>query len=129
MGAAEKSFSLAAAAESCGGRAIDVFPMKAGGDVTSASDAVASASFEQEPLARGRCPVFPPLAEVTSPCVGTAAAAYYLNRKPQTLRIWASQQSGPLTSIVINGRRAWPVDAIRALHSGLPLKQSGGTRS
>ena len=29
---------------------------------------------------------FPPLESVTRPTVETAAAAYYLNRRPQTLR-------------------------------------------
>ena len=52
---------------------------------------------------------FPPLESVTRPNVDTAAAAYYLNRKPQTLRMWACDQDGPLQPLRINGRLAWPV--------------------
>jgi hypothetical protein len=44
---------------------------------------------------------FPPLESVTRPTVDTAAAAYYLNRKPQTCRIM--------------GRLAWSVAEIRAV--------------
>lgn len=55
---------------------------------------------------------FPPLELVTRPTVDTAAAAYYLNRRPQTLREWA------MTGKVIkptrcNGRLAWPVAEIK----------------
>jgi hypothetical protein len=39
---------------------------------------------------------FPPLDQVTSPAVSTEAAAYYLNRKPQTLRAWACLENGPI---------------------------------
>jgi hypothetical protein len=58
---------------------------------------------------------FPPLGEVTSPTVSTNAAAYYLNRKPQTMRIWACLESGPLRPTRINGRLAWSVSEIKAL--------------
>lgn len=56
---------------------------------------------------------FPPLEQVTRPHVPTEQAAYYLNRRPQTLREWA------MTGKVIqphrlNGRLCWPVAAIRA---------------
>ena len=60
-------------------------------------------------------PGYPPLDSVTRPTVNTAAAAYYLNRRPQTCRIWASQESGPLRPMRINGRLAWPVADIRRL--------------
>ena len=56
---------------------------------------------------------FPTLETVTSPTVKTAAAAYYLNRQPQTLRGWACGQTGPLRSVLMNGRLAWPVSDIR----------------
>lgn len=56
---------------------------------------------------------FPPLECVTSPTVGTAAAAYYLNRKPQTCRAWACSENGPLRPIRISGRLAWPVSELR----------------
>lgn len=54
-------------------------------------------------------PEYPPLEAVTRPNVDTAAAAYYTNRKPQTLRGWACFENGPIRPIRINGRLAWPV--------------------
>lgn len=56
---------------------------------------------------------FPPLESVTRPTVDTAAAAYYLNRKPQTCRAWACLENGPLRPIRISGRLAWPVSELR----------------
>lgn len=61
---------------------------------------------------------FPPLEQVTRPTVPTDAAAYYLNRQPQTLRAWACLENGALRPIRISGRLAWPVAAIRALLNG-----------
>jgi hypothetical protein len=52
---------------------------------------------------------FPPLEHVTRPAVGTAAAAYYLNRKQQTLRGWACLENGPLRPLRVHGRLAWRV--------------------
>jgi hypothetical protein len=62
---------------------------------------------------------FAPLEQITRPTVPTDAAAYYLNRKPQTLRAWACLENGSLRPIRINGRLAWPVDGIKALLSGV----------
>jgi len=45
--------------------------------------------------------------------VDTACAAYHLGRKPQTLRVWASSENGPLRPVRVNGRLAWPVADIR----------------
>ena len=56
---------------------------------------------------------FPPLESITRPTVDTAAAAYYLNRKPQTLRGHACNEDGPIRPIRINGRLAWPVSELR----------------
>ena len=56
---------------------------------------------------------FPPLEAVTRPAVDTAAAAYYLNRRPQTMRGWACHEDGPLRPLRINGRLAWPVAELR----------------
>ena len=56
---------------------------------------------------------FPPLESVNRPTVDTAAAAYYLNRKPQTLRCWAVYQDGAVNPIRISGRLAWPVSELR----------------
>ena len=60
-------------------------------------------------------PTFPPLEAVTRPAVDTAAAAHYLNRRPQTLRGWACLETFPagLRPIRVNGRLAWPVAGIR----------------
>ena len=57
---------------------------------------------------------FPPLELVNRPAVDTAAAAHYLNRRPQTLRTWAMNSgTGPVPCIRINGRLAWPVSELR----------------
>ena len=56
---------------------------------------------------------FPPLESVTRPTVDTAAAAFYLNRRPQTMRGWACTEQGPLRPLRINGRLAWPVAELR----------------
>lgn len=61
---------------------------------------------------------FIPLAEVTNPTVPTDAAAYYLNRKSQTLRAWACFENAPIRPIRINGRLAWKTADIRALLNG-----------
>lgn len=58
---------------------------------------------------------FPPLELVNRPTVDTAAAAYYLNRRPQTLRGWACLENGPLRPRRISGRLAWEVAEIRRL--------------
>lgn len=48
----------------------------------------------------------------------TAEAAVALNRKPQTLRMWACAESGPVRPVRVHGRLAWPVDQIAALLKG-----------
>lgn len=58
---------------------------------------------------------FPPLEQVTSPTVSTGAAAHYLNRKPQTLRVWSCLENGALRPIRINGRLAWSVKEIKKI--------------
>lgn len=58
---------------------------------------------------------FPPLESVSRPAVDTAAAAHYLNRRPQTLRGWASADDGPLRPVRVHGRLAWSVSEIRKL--------------
>jgi hypothetical protein len=50
----------------------------------------------------------------TRAAVDTATAAFHLNRKPRTLRVWACGGSGPLQPVRINGRLAWPVEKIKA---------------
>lgn len=52
-------------------------------------------------------PTFPPLEQVTKPNLTTEEAAYYLNRQPQTMRIWACKESGPLKPRRTFGRLDW----------------------
>lgn len=59
---------------------------------------------------------FPPLEQETRPTVPTGQAAHYLNRRPQTMRSWASRDgTGPLRPIRINGRLAWRTADIKKL--------------
>ena len=62
-------------------------------------------------------PQFPPLELENRPMVDTFAAAYYLSRKPQTLRSWACLENFPdgLRPLRIRGRLMWPVAEIRRL--------------
>lgn len=62
-------------------------------------------------------PTYPRLRDLTQPAVPTAQAAYYLNRRPQTLRGWACAETWPegLRPVRINGRLAWPVAGIKAV--------------
>ena len=62
--------------------------------------------------------IFPPLALETRTAVPTEAAAYYLSRKPQTLRAWACLENGPIRPIRINGRLSWRVAEILAVLNG-----------
>lgn len=57
---------------------------------------------------------YPPLSAVTNPTVPTEQAGYYLDRRPQTMRIWALT-GHPIMPIRINGRLAWPTQKIREL--------------
>lgn len=57
---------------------------------------------------------FPPLGSITRPTVNTAAAAHYVDRRPQTLRKWAMAGS-PIAPVRVNGRLAWRVDDIKRL--------------
>lgn len=56
---------------------------------------------------------FPALELVNKPNLTTAETAYYLNRRPQTLRVWACLENGPLRPIRISGRLAWPVSELK----------------
>ena len=58
---------------------------------------------------------FPPLAQESRTAVPTEAAAFHLNRQPQTLRAWACLENGPIRPIRVNGRLAWKVADLRAL--------------
>ena len=58
---------------------------------------------------------YQPLEQVTRPNLKTAEAAFYLNRRPQTLRAWACLENGPLRPIRIGGLLAWPTATVKAL--------------
>jgi hypothetical protein len=58
---------------------------------------------------------FPPLVEVNRPNLTTNEAAYYFNRKPQTLRAWACLKNGPIKPERINGRLIWPTQKVKKL--------------
>ncbi|MDO8252157.1 MAG: hypothetical protein Q7T78_20910 [Rhodoferax sp.] len=59
----------------------------------------------------------PPLALVNKPNLTTAETAYYLNRRPQTLRGWACLENFPagLRCRRIGGLLAWPTAEVKAL--------------
>jgi len=59
--------------------------------------------------------VFLPLETVTRPNLTTVEVAYYLNRRPQTLRAWACLENGPIRPRRIGGRLAWSTAEIKAL--------------
>ena len=61
---------------------------------------------------------FPALENESRTNVDTAVAAHHLLRSPQTLRIWACTESGPLRPVRVNGRLAWPVAEIRRVVKG-----------
>ena len=58
---------------------------------------------------------YPALALVTKPNLTTAETAYYLNRRPQTLRVWACLENGPLRPNRIGGLLAWSTATVKAL--------------
>lgn len=64
---------------------------------------------------------FVALDQETRTAVDTDCAAFHLNRAPQTMRIWACKENGPLRPLRINGRLAWPVAELRrVLGIGVP---------
>ena len=60
-------------------------------------------------------PAWPPLEAVTRPTVPTEQAAYYLCRRPQTLRGWACNEDGPLRPIGVHGKLGWSVAELKKL--------------
>jgi len=58
---------------------------------------------------------FTPLDRESRETVETTAAAYHLNRQPQTLRAWACLENGPIRPLRINGRLAWRVADLKRL--------------
>ena len=58
---------------------------------------------------------FTPLELETRPTADTAAAAFYLRKAPQTLRIWACKENGPIRPIRVGANLHWPMAEIRRL--------------
>lgn len=60
---------------------------------------------------------FPALEHVTRPNLTTSEAAFYLNRRPQTLRAWACLENFPagLRCRRIGGLLAWPTAEVKFL--------------
>ena len=58
---------------------------------------------------------FIPLDRETRAAVTTECPAHHLSRRPQTMRLWACNESGPIRPIRVNGRLAWPVADIKRL--------------
>jgi hypothetical protein len=52
-------------------------------------------------------PHFPPLESVTKPNLTTAEVAHYLNLAPQTMRVHACRETGPIRPLRICGRLNW----------------------
>lgn len=73
------------------------------------------ASEDEARSQAGSGSLFLPLEQEPRAAVETACAAYHLNRAPQTLRLWACKESGPIRPFRINGRLAWPVDQLRSI--------------
>ena len=71
--------------------------------------------------------LYPPLHCINRPCIDTASAAHYLNRRPQTLRLWACLETGPMRPLRVSGRLAWPVAKIRELLGDVSPNASAGT--
>ena len=59
------------------------------------------------------------LEQETRSALTTAEAAHHLNRSPQTLRVWACRENGPIRPVRINGRLAWHVAEIRRVMEGM----------
>ena len=68
---------------------------------------------------RGEAPTFVHLDDESRAVLDTDTAARHLNREPQTLRVWACRENGPIRPIRICGRLAWPVSELRRV-LGLP---------
>lgn len=56
-----------------------------------------------------------PLALETRSALPTPEAARHLGRQPQTLRLWACNEDGPLRPLRVHGRLLWPVAELRRL--------------
>jgi hypothetical protein len=58
---------------------------------------------------------FTPLELETRPTVDTAAASFYLHKAPQTMRIWACKENGPIRARRVGANLHWATADIRKL--------------
>lgn len=76
---------------------------------------MANASHQSTEVLAAAAPTFPALDRETRAALDTLTAAFHLCREPQTLRVWACKENGPLRPMRVNGRLAWPTAEIRRL--------------
>lgn len=58
---------------------------------------------------------FPSLTQESRELLPTDAAAFHINRRPQTLRAWSHHGSGLLTPVRIGSRLGWKTADIKRL--------------
>lgn len=56
-----------------------------------------------------------PLADEKRAAVPNADAAAHLGRQPQTLRLWACHENGPIRPIRVHGRLMWKTSDLKRL--------------
>lgn len=56
-----------------------------------------------------------PLADEKRAAVPSADAAAHLGRQPQTLRLWACHENGPIRPIRVHGRLMWKTSDLKRL--------------
>lgn len=84
-------------------------------NATATDGALLAPRSSVSPTSGTSAPIFPPLEAVNRPTVPTEQAAFYLLRRPQTLRGWACNEDGPIRPIRVGNRLGWPVAQIRAV--------------
>lgn len=71
-----------------------------------------AAGLEIEPM---ETVIAAPLNSENRAALTTKETAAHLGRKPQTLRVWAMREDGPIRPVRVHGRLLWPVSEIRKL--------------
>lgn len=62
--------------------------------------------------------MFVPLEKEVRTHVDTGTASLHMNRRAQTLYVWACKGNGPIRPVRVYGRLQWPVDEIRRVLKG-----------
>lgn len=71
-----------------------------------------AAGLEIEPM---ETVIAAPLNSENRAALTTKETAAHLGRKPQTLRVWAMREDGPIRPVRVHGRLLWPTSEIRKL--------------